>query len=283
MILRAALLQLCAGDDPEANLRLTDSALREAANRGATLALTPECTNILAASRERQAEVLCLEGEDPTLARLRSLAREFDLTIVAGSLAFKAEPPETRFVNRCLVIGPDGSILARYDKIHMFDVTLDAGETYRESAAYRPGDRAVTVQAAGTCLGLSICYDLRFPALFRDLALGGARILTIPAAFTVPTGAAHWHVLLRARAIETGCFVLAPAQTGDHPSASGRPRRTYGHSLAVSPWGEVLTDAGTDPGLSIVELDLEQVDKARARIPALSHIRSWQGPDKTRP
>ncbi len=279
MTFRAALLQLCAGDDPETNLEATETALRDAAARGATLALTPECTNLLAASRERQAEVLCLEAEDPTLARLRSLAHELDLTIVAGSLALRAEFPETRFANRCLVIGPDGGILARYDKIHMFDVSLDAGETYRESATYRPGTRAVIVEAAETCLGLSICYDLRFPALYRDLALAGARILTIPAAFTVPTGAAHWHVLLRARAIETGCFVLAPAQTGDHPSASGRPRQTYGHSLAVSPWGEVLADAGTDPGVTIVELDLGQVDKARTRIPALRHLRPWQGPE----
>ena len=280
MILRAALLQLCAGDDPETNLRVTESALREAAAGGATLALTPECTNILAASRERQDAVLHLEAEDPTLARLRSLAQSLGITILAGSLALRAEPPETRFVNRSLLISPDGEILARYDKIHMFDVTLDAGESYRESASYRPGDRAVVARAAGTCLGLSICYDLRFPALHRDLALAGARILTVPAAFTVPTGAAHWHVLLRARAIETGCFVLAPAQTGDHPSISGRPRRTYGHSLAVSPWGEVLADAGTDPGVTIVELDLEQVDTARTRIPSLRHIRSWQGPDE---
>lgn len=282
MILRAALLQICAGDDPEANLRATEAAVRAAAAQGASLALTPECTNILAASRERQDAILRLEADDPTLASLRLLARELGITIVAGSLALKAEPPESRFVNRSLVIGPDGQILARYDKIHMFDVVLDANESYQESAAYRPGDRAVTVEASGTCIGLSICYDLRFPALYRDLALAGARILTVPAAFTVPTGTAHWHVLLRARAIETGCFVLAPAQTGDHPSISGRPRRTYGHSLAVSPWGEVLADAGTDPGVSIVELDLEQVDRARMRIPSLRHGRSWQGPEQSR-
>lgn len=276
--MRAALLQLCSGDDPDVNLKATEAGLRKAAGAGAAIALTPECTNILAASRQRQAEVLATEALDPTLARVRELAAELRLWVVLGSLALKAEPPETRFVNRCLMVAPDGSVRARYDKIHMFDVTLGDGEQYRESSAYRPGAEAVVVEAADARLGLTICYDLRFPGLYRTLAQAGAQVLTVPAAFTVPTGRAHWHVLLRARAIETGCYVLAPAQTGSHVSGSGSPRRTFGHSLAVSPWGEILGDAGADPGLLVVDLDLAAVDEARARVPSLRHDRDYQTP-----
>ncbi len=276
--MRIGLVQLCSGDDPERNLVTTEALIREAAAGGAGLVLTPECTNLMSASRDRQACMLVPEHADATLARLRETAAELGVWIVAGSLALATEGPEGRFANRCLVLGPDGEVAARYDKIHMFDVDLDSGETYRESAAFRPGDVAVTVEAAGARLGLSICYDLRFAALYRRLAQAGAQILTIPAAFTVPTGRAHWHVLVRARAIETGCFVLAPAQSGQHASTEGPGRRTYGHSLAVGPWGDILADGGEGVGVTLVDLDLADVARARGRVPALSHDRAFSGP-----
>jgi len=253
--MRAALIQLCSGDDPAANLSVTEALIRDAARQGADMVLTPECTNIVSSDRVHQRAVLAKEGGDATLGRLRSVVRDLGCWLVLGSLLLKADDDASRFVNRSFAIGPDGAIRARYDKIHLFDVTLAGGESYRESAAFRAGDRAVTVDAAGSRFGLSVCYDLRFPGLYRDLARAGARILTVPSAFTAPTGTAHWHVLLRARAIETGCFVLAPAQSGSHASGTGRPRRTYGHSLAVGPSGEVLADAGEPVGITMVEID----------------------------
>ena len=194
--------------------------------------------------------------------------------IAAGSLAVRTGDPDGRLANRSFLIDPDGGIAARYDKIHMFDVEVSERETWRESQGFRPGTRAVVAQTPFAVLGLAICYDLRFPHLFRTLAQAGAQVLLVPAAFTRPTGEAHWEVLLRARAIETGCFVLAAAQTGEH--ASGR--LTHGHSLAVAPWGEVLADAGREPGVTLVDLDLAQVDEARRRIPALGHDRPIEGP-----
>jgi predicted amidohydrolase len=276
--MKAALVQLCSGDDPAANLLVTEALVREAAAAGADLIVTPECTNMVSASRARQKELLSSECADGTLGRLRAVAADAGAWICLGSLLLQGEEGDGRFLNRSLLIGPDGRIAARYDKIHMFDVDLPGGETYRESAAFRPGDRAVTAPAAGAVLGLSICYDLRFPALYRQLAGAGAQVLTVPSAFTVPTGAAHWQVLLRARAIETGCFVLAPAQSGEHVSNEGRPRRTYGHSLAVSPWGEVMADAGTEIGVTLVDLDLAAVEEARRRVPALHAGRDFLGP-----
>ena len=252
--MRAALVQLCSGDDPAANLAETEALIRDAARQGAELILTPECTNIVSADRAQQRAVLAEEAGDATLTRLRVVAGELGCWLVIGSLLLRVGDGDPRFVNRSFVIAPDGTILARYDKIHLFDVSLSGGESYRESAAIRPGDCAVTVEAAGWRLGLSICYDLRFPQLYRDLACAGARILTVPSAFTVPTGAAHWEVLLRTRAVETGCFVLAPAQTGHHASRTGRARRTYGHSLAVDPSGEVLAEAGEAVGITLVEI-----------------------------
>jgi predicted amidohydrolase len=276
----AALIQLGSGDDPDANLPRTEALVRGAADRGAGFALTPECTNIVSSSRSRQREVLRHEDADPTLARLRAVAAESGLWLLIGSLCLLAEDDaDGRFVNRSFLIGPDGGIRARYDKIHMFDVDLADGESYRESAAFRPGGRAVLAEAAGVPLGMTVCYDLRFPPLYRALAQAGARILTVPSAFTVPTGRAHWHVLLRARAIETGCFVLAPAQCGEHAASRGPRRRTYGHSLAVGPWGDVLADAGdAGPGVTLVELDDAEVDRARARIPSLDHDRGFEAP-----
>jgi predicted amidohydrolase len=276
--MRAALLQLCSGDDPAANLPVTGALLREAAAGGAELALTPECTNIVSSSRERQREVLAVEAEDPTLARLAAVAGELGLWLVIGSLCLKSGAPDGRFVNRSFLVGPDGVVRARYDKIHMFDVELAGGESYRESAAFRPGDEAVVAEAAGVTLGLTVCYDLRFPRLYRDLAQAGAQVLTVPSAFTVPTGRAHWHVLLRARAIETGCFVLAPAQAGRHAASIGKPRETYGHSLAVGPLGEVLAEAGDGAGVTFADLDPAEVARVRGMVPSLGHDRAYRRP-----
>ena len=276
--MRAALLQLCSGDDPAVNLPATEALVREAAAGGAALALTPECTNIVSADRERQRTVLVPEAEDATLARLRAVAAELGIWLLIGSLCLRDDAPDGRFVNRSLLIGPDGGVRARYDKIHMFDVALAGGESYRESAADRPGARAVQAEAAGLRLGLTVCYDLRFARLYRDLAQAGAEVLTVPSAFTVPTGRAHWEVLLRARAIETGAYVLAPAQSGRHAAASGTARQTWGHSLAVAPWGEVLVDAGEATGVTFVEIDPAEVARARAMVPSLGHDRAYAAP-----
>lgn len=280
--LTVGLVQLSVGDDPAANLPATVALIRQAAAHGAQLVLTPEATNLLSPDRAHQARVLRLEADDPTLATLRAEAQELGIWLLIGSLALATGDPDGRFANRSLLIAPDGRIVVRYDKMHMFDVTISDTESFRESAAYRPGDRAVLTQVAGVPVGLTVCYDLRFPHLYRQLAQAGARILTVPAAFNPTTGAAHWEVLLRARAIETGCFVLAPAQCGTHPAphSPDRPaRRSHGHSLVVAPWGEVLADAGNVPGTTIVSLDLHAVDRARSRIPSLTHDRPFAGPE----
>jgi predicted amidohydrolase len=193
-------------------------------------------------------------------------------------LGLKTPDADRRFANRSLLIDPTGAITARYDKIHMFDVTLSEAETYRESASYRPGAQAVLAETPFGVLGLSVCYDIRFPGLYRRLAQADAQIITVPAAFNHITGAAHWETLLRARAIETGCFLLAPAQTGFHAERHGKGRRTHGHSLVIAPWGEVLADAGSDPGILLAEIDLAEVARARARVPSLSHDRPFDGP-----
>jgi deaminated glutathione amidase len=254
--------------------------VREAASGGAALVLTPEVTNCVSGSRSRQREVLRHEEDDPTLAALREAAAASGVWVLIGSLALLTQDADGRFANRSFLVAPDGGIAARYDKIHMFDVDLEGGESYRESAGFRPGERAVLAQAAGARVGMTVCYDLRFPHLYRDLAKAGAEILTVPAAFTVPTGRAHWEVLLRARAIETGCFVLAPAQVGGHRVSQGPVRRTWGHSLAIAPWGEVLADAGEAPGIVFADLDLASVAAARARIPSLAHDRDYARPER---
>lgn len=274
---RTALIQLRSTDDPEANLPVTLAAIETAVEGGAELVLTPEVTNCVSARRDRQAAVLRREADDPTLAAIREAAARLGVHVVIGSLALKGEADE-RFVNRCFVIGTDGAIRARYDKIHMYDADPSAGERYRESSGYRPGSRAVLADAAKLSLGLTICYDIRFPSLYRALAQAGAQVLTVPSAFSPVTGAAHWEPLLRARAIETGCYVLAPAQCGEHAAVSGPPRRTYGHSLAVSPWGEVLCDLGDEPGLAIVDVEPAPVAAARRRIPSLAHDRAFEPP-----
>ncbi|MFV0300646.1 MAG: carbon-nitrogen hydrolase family protein [Paracoccus sp. (in: a-proteobacteria)] len=286
-LLCVALLQLSVGDDPAENLPVTLDLIAQAAGKGATLVVTPEATNLLSPSRAWQRQVLRLEAEDPTLAALREAARRHAIWLLIGSLALRGEGDggegdrnDGRFANRSFLIAPDGGIVARYDKIHMFDVTISDSESYRESAAYRPGGRAVLAEGPQP-IGMTVCYDLRFPQLYRRLAQAGATILTVPAAFNPTTGAAHWHVLLRARAIETGCFILAPAQCGTHaaPHSPDRPlRRSYGHSLIVAPWGEVLADGGEAQGLIIAELDLGAVERARSRIPSLTHDRDYRGP-----
>ena len=278
--MRAALIQMTSSDDPPRNLRVVSEFLRHAKSEGATLALTPEVTNCVSNSRARQQAVLQPQDEDQTLDGLREAATALGLWVLAGSLALKLPAPETRFANRSFLIAPDGSIAAWYDKLHMFDVQVTPEETFRESAGFAPGNRAVVAQTPFGRIGLTVCYDLRFPQLHRALAKAGADILTVPAAFSPATGPMHWEPLLRARAIETGCYVLAPAQTGRHPATEGKTRTTHGHSLAVSPWGKVLYDAGTAPGVGFVDLDLSAVQEARRKVPSLQHDRDFSGPDE---
>ena len=277
--MRVALVQLCSSDDPAANLPVTEKLVRAAADGGAVLVVTPEITNIVSSSRARQREMLRHEEEDPTLARLRAVAAEKGIWLVIGSLAILTHDADGRFANRSFLIAPDGAIAARYDKIHMFDVALEKGESYRESASFRPGAEAVVADLPGARLGLSICYDMRFASLYRVLAQAGADIITVPAAFTVPTGRAHWQTLLRARAIETGCFVLAAAQSGHHAVTEGPERRTYGHSLIVGPWGEILAEAPDGPGVIFAELDLSEIGKVRQMVPQLRHDRDFARPE----
>lgn len=278
--MRVALIQMTSSDDPQENLRWVEAMVRQAHSDGAELILTPEATNCISLSRAHQTQVLSHESDDPTLGRLRDVAAELGVSLSIGSLALKTADADGRFANRSFLIGPDGGIVARYDKIHMFDVTLSDDEIYEESRGYRPGNQAVVAPVGGARIGMTICYDLRFAHLFRDLAKAGAQIITVPAAFAPGTGRAHWEVLLRARAIECGAFILAAAQTGTHPSQTGTPRKTYGHSLVIAPWGEVLADGGTAPGAIIVDLDLAQVAQARQRVPSLIHDRSYSGPNQ---
>lgn len=276
--MRAALIQLTVTDDPAANLAATQGFIAQAVEGGAGFVLTPEMTNCLSSSRDHQRAIFRSEEQDETLAALRRTAKEHGIWLLIGSLGLLTQDEDGRFANRSFLIAPDGNIAARYDKIHMFDVNVSETEVYRESSAYRPGGQAVVADAGWAKIGMTVCYDLRFPQLYRRLAQGGAQVICIPAAFNHITGAAHWETLVRARAIETGCFVLAPAQTGFHAEAHGKGRRTHGHSLAVAPWGEILADAGTDPGVTFVDLDLSQVQAARGRVPSLSHDREFTGP-----
>ncbi len=275
---RLGLIQMCAGDDPAQNAQTAAAMVNEAADQGAEFVLTPEVTNCLSSSRTHQRAVLTSEDQDITLSTLRDAAAKRGVWVLIGSLGLTTDDADGRFANRSFLITPTGEIAARYDKIHMFDVDLGDGESFRESDGYRPGDQAVVAQTDFAPVGMSICYDLRFPYLYRDLAQAGAQILTVPAAFHPVTGAAHWHVLLRARAIETGCFVVAPAQTGTHPTTRGKPRQSYGHSLVVAPWGDVLADGGTDAGIVFADIDLKQVAEARKRVPSLTHDREFKGP-----
>jgi predicted amidohydrolase len=276
--MRAGLVQLTVNDDPAANLSVTLAHIRAAVAGGAEFVLTPECTNALSSNRDHQCAVLRHEDQDETLSALRAEAAKSGIWLLIGSLGILTHDADGRFANRSFLIAPTGDIAARYDKIHMFDVNVSETEVYRESAGYRPGTKAVLAETPFAKIGLTVCYDVRFPQLYRSLAQAGAQIITVPAAFNHITGAAHWHTLLRARAIETGCFILAPAQTGFHPEAHGKGRNTFGHSLAIAPWGEIIADAGTEPGVTFVDLDLTQVAQARARVPSLSHDREFTGP-----
>jgi predicted amidohydrolase len=276
--MKIALLQLNSCDDPAVNLPETLRLIKEAAAKGADLILTPEVTNCVSASRSQQLAVLQTEEEDITLAAIRTEVEALGVWIAIGSLALKTDDPDGRFANRSFMINPTGDIAAWYDEIHMFDVDVSATETYRESDGYRPGMRAVLVDTPFGKIGLSICYDVRFPYLYRDLAQAGADIMLVPAAFSYVTGATHWETLLRSRAIETGSFVLAAAQTGTHAASKGMKRQTHGHSLVVAPWGEVIADAGKQPGITMVDLDLSEVSHARKRIAALQHDREYSGP-----
>jgi len=277
MTLAVALIQTRTPSTQEAALGPLEALIREAAAGGARFIATPEGSNLLQRRREIFLETAKEEGEDPVARRLSDLAFELGVEILAGSLLVRRA--EGGFANRALLFGTDGRIKARYDKIHMFDVDLPNGESPRESRTYEPGDRAVIAPSCAGPLGLTICYDVRFPYLYRVLAQAGAEVMMVPAAFTKPTGEAHWEVLLRARAIETGAFVLAPAQGGTHDDG----RVTFGRTLAVGPWGEILAILDhAEPGVLRVDLDLDAVKKARRAIPALAKDRAFSGPEPVR-
>jgi predicted amidohydrolase len=267
---KVACLQVNAGNDMAANIEVAARLTDEAKRAGADMVLMPENVAMMEWGRANILAKAMREDAHRALAAFRAMATETGLWLHTGSLAVLLDGE--RVANRSFVIDPLGNIVARYDKIHMFDVDLGNGETYRESATFAPGDRAVVADLPWGKLGLSICYDLRFPQLYRRLAQAGATCLAVPSAFTRTTGQAHWHVLLRARAIETGCFVFAPAQCGDH--AGGR--QTFGHALIISPWGTVLAEAGDEPGFIIAVVDPADVDEARRKIPSLSHDRAFQ-------
>jgi len=266
---KAACVQLCTGQDMVQNFVVAESLIREAAAGGARYVQTPEQTMLLELKSKALFEALEPEDEDPYLPRFASLAGELGIWLHIGSIAVRLG--DRRAANRAFVFAPDGSLAARYDKIHMFDVDLPDGEVYRESKNYQPGQAAVVVDLPWGRLGLSICYDLRFGVLYRALAHAGAAFLAIPAAFTKQTGEAHWQVLQRARAVENGCFVISAAQGGLH--ANGRT--TFGHSLIVSPWGEVIAEAGTEPDVIFADIDPREVAAARSKIPTLTHDRRF--------
>jgi predicted amidohydrolase len=267
---KVALIAMRSGRDPVGNLDTIVAAAEEAKRAGADYVQTPEMTNIMEVKRDRLFASIFPDESDPTLAKMRDVARDLGIYIHLGSLSIKASPDKA--VNRSFLIDRSGEVVARYDKIHMFDVDLAGGESYRESNTYRPGELAVIGDLPWGRLGLTVCYDLRFPALYRALAEAGASFLAIPSAFTRQTGEAHWHVLMRARAIENGCFVFAAAQGGKHENG----RETFGHSLIVDPWGRVLAEGGTEPGLVMAEIDPAAAASARAKIPSLRHGRRFE-------
>lgn len=265
----AAMVQMRTAMLPETSLAQGIALIREAKDKGADYVQTPEVTNIIQQNRKALFELLASEEDDRSLKAYRELARELKIYLHIGSLAVRANPE--RAANRSFLIAPDGNILASYDKIHMFDIELDGGESYRESANYQPGETAVMSDLPWGRIGLTICYDVRFPALYRALAEAGASFITVPSAFTVRTGEAHWSTLLRARAIENGCFIFAAAQAGKHESG----RETYGHSLIVDPWGEILAEGGVEPGVVLAKIDPAKVLSVRKSIPSLQHGRRF--------
>ncbi|MBN8961401.1 MAG: carbon-nitrogen hydrolase family protein [Rhizobiales bacterium] len=265
----AAMVQMRTGLLPGPSFEQAAELIREAALQGADYVQTPEVSNMMQVNRAALFEHLADQNDDVSLKGYRDLARELKIHLHIGSLALRATPE--RAVNRSFLLGPNGDILASYDKIHMFDIDLGNGESYRESANYQPGDTAVITDLPWGRLGMTICYDVRFPSLYRALAEAGATFLSVPSAFTKKTGEAHWHTLLRARAIENGCFVFAAAQTGQHENK----RETFGHSLIVDPWGVVLADGGTETGVVLATIDPAKVETARRSIPSLQHGRRF--------
>jgi deaminated glutathione amidase len=267
---RAGLVQMTSGPDVAANLAACSKLVRDAVAKGATYVLTPEITTLMENDRAKLFVATRPEEGNPALAHFRSLARELKIWLHVGSMGVLKNPE--KIANRAFLISPAGLVTARYDKIHMFDVDLPNGETYRESRNFAPGDTAVLADLPWGKIGITICYDMRFPGLYRALAQAGATMIAVPAAFTVPTGKAHWHTLLRARAIETQCFVFAAAQAGVHPNG----RQTYGHSLIIAPWGEILAEAdGESPMVITADIDMAAVAEARSRVPSLTHDRAF--------
>ena len=265
--MKVACLQLNSGPNIDENIKVIDVMLRKAHAGGATFICTPENTCHIVAKSSDKFSSAPIESEHQALHYFQNVAKELGVTISVGSLSVKIA--ENRLANRSYLISPNGEILAKYDKIHLFDVQLASGEHYRESDVFEYGAEPVLVKTDFATIGMSVCYDVRFPNLYRQYALNGANLLLIPAAFTVPTGEAHWHTLLRARAIENGCFVIAAAQTGEHQGG----RKTYGHSLIIDPWGVVLADGGTDVGVVIADINMSRVDEVRAQVPSLKHGR----------
>ena len=270
--MKVACVQVCAGDDMAKNLAVVGEFIKEAGAAGAQLITTPENVSLMATDRTQLLQHAVEEAEHPAVSHFCDLAATVGRWVLAGSISVAAG--DGRIFNRSFLFGPDGAIAARYDKIHMFDVTLPNGEAYRESLSYRPGSVAVTADLGGLRLGMTVCYDIRFPSLYRLLGQSGAQVITVPSAFTATTGRAHWTVLLRARAIETGAYVVAPAQVGRHPAK----RVTYGHSMVVAPWGEVVLDAGDTVGVSYADIDLARIKSARESISAWSTIRDFAAP-----
>lgn len=271
----AACVQMRTGTDIDRNIEDASALIRESAKGGAQFIATPETTALMELGAKRLFANIVAEEEDRALKAFQSLASELGVHLLIGSLAVKVASDKA--ANRSFLLSPEGEIAARYDKIHMFDVDLGNGEAYRESKNYQAGETSVLAGLLGLegKLGMTVCYDLRFPHLYRQLAQGGAGYLTVPSAFTKPTGDAHWHVLLRARAIETGCFVFAPAQGGTHENG----RETFGHSLIIDPWGDILAEAGIDPCVIFAEIDPAKITDARSRIPSLTHDRAIIAPD----
>ncbi|QQS11410.1 MAG: carbon-nitrogen hydrolase family protein [Rhodospirillales bacterium] len=267
------LIQVNATNELAPNIAFIEEQTRRARDAGADFVMTPENSTLIGANRADTLAKAAPEESHPGLASARAVSRECGVWFLVGSIHVRIEAE--RNANRSYLIDPSGAVVASYDKIHMFDVQLAGGESYRESSTFRPGERAVVADTPWGRLGMTICYDLRFPYLYRDLAHAGATMLSIPSSFTVPTGRAHWHALMRARAIETGCYVFAPAQVGSHAGN----RKTYGHSVVVAPWGEVLADAGGDaPGFVTAEIDMAKVAEARAAVPSLTHDRVYAKP-----
>ena len=264
--MKIACVQMTSACDPADNLPVIAARVKQAVAQGARLVALPETCSFMEKNRKAMQARLEHQADSQVLAALCHMAKENDIFLLIGSMIL-ADENSDKAVNRSLLIAPDGTVQAQYDKIHMFDVALENGESHRESAAYQAGDTLVVTKADGISLGLSICYDVRFPALYRRLAEAQAQVIFVPSAFTKQTGEAHWHILLRARAIETGCFIVAPAQIGAHENG----RETYGHSLIIDPWGEILAEASEDDELIIAQIDMTLAAKARQQIPALAH------------